>query len=78
MLVASYAIPKITLYPILLLMFGLGLAAKVAFGVIHGFIPIALLTASAVQHMRPVYLKPGRTMGLGRSGFGAAGLRAWF
>jgi NitT/TauT family transport system permease protein len=63
-LVASYAIPKITLYPILLLMFGLGMSAKVAFGVIHGVIPIALFTASAVQHIRPVYLKTGRTMGL--------------
>jgi NitT/TauT family transport system permease protein len=66
-LVASYSIPKITLYPILLLMFGLGIAAKVAFGVIHGVIPIALFTASAVQHIRPVFLKVGRTMRLGRA-----------
>jgi NitT/TauT family transport system permease protein len=66
MLVASYAIPKITLYPILLLMFGLGMAAKVAFGVIHGVIPIALFTTSAVQHIRPAFLKAGRTMGLTR------------
>lgn len=64
-LVASYAIPKITLYPILLLMFGLGVWAKVAFGVIHGVIPIALFTASSVQHIRPVFLKAGRTIGLG-------------
>jgi NitT/TauT family transport system permease protein len=64
-LVATYSIPKITLYPILLLMFGLGIAAKVAFGVIHGVIPIALFTASAVQHIRPVFLKTARTMGLG-------------
>ena len=64
-LTASYAIPKITLYPILLLMFGLGMAAKVAFGVIHGVIPIALFTMAAVQHIRPVYLKTSRVMGLG-------------
>jgi len=32
MVVALYAIPKLTLYPILLLAFGLGLSAKVAFG----------------------------------------------
>ena len=32
MLVALYSIPKITLYPILLLAFGLGMSAKVAFG----------------------------------------------
>ena len=64
MLVASYAIPKITLYPILLLMFGLGMPAKVAFGVIHGVIPIALFTTGAVRHIRPVFVKAGRTMAL--------------
>ncbi len=65
MLVASYAIPKITLYPILLLMFGLGMPGKVAFGVIHGVIPIALFTTSAVRHIRPVLVKTGRVLGLG-------------
>lgn len=65
MLVSSYAIPKITLYPILLLMFGLGLSAKVAFGVIHGVIPIALFTVTATRQIRPVLLKTGRVMGLG-------------
>jgi NitT/TauT family transport system permease protein len=64
MLVASYAIPKITLYPILLLMFGLGMSAKVAFGVIHGVIPIALFTTDAVRHIRPAFIKTGHTMGL--------------
>ena len=56
MLVSSYAIPKITLYPILLLMFGLGMSAKVAFGVVHGVIPIALFTTDAVRHIRPAFL----------------------
>src|SRR5215207_9833240 len=31
-LVALYSIPKITLYPVILLLFGLGLQARVAFG----------------------------------------------
>ena len=31
-LVALYSLPKITLYPVILLMFGLGMSAKVAFG----------------------------------------------
>jgi len=65
MLVSSYAIPKITLYPILLLMFGLGISAKIAFGVIHGVIPIALFTLGAVRQIKPVLLKTGRVMGLG-------------
>ena len=32
MLVALYSIPKITLYPIILLAFGIGISAKIAFG----------------------------------------------
>ena len=65
LLIAVYSIPKITLYPILLLMFGLGIAAKIAFGAIHGVIPIALFTIMAVRNVRPVFIKTGRVMGLG-------------
>ena len=63
-LIAVYSVPKITLYPILLLVFGLGLSAKVAFGAIHGLIPVALFTLNAVRNVRPVYLKTARVMGL--------------
>lgn len=65
MLIALYSIPKITLYPILLLAFGLGISSKVAFGTIHGVIPIALFTINAVRNVRAVHLKTGRVMGLG-------------
>jgi len=64
MLIALYSIPKITLYPILLLAFGLGMSSKVAFGTIHGVIPIALFTITAVRNVKRVYLKTGRVMGL--------------
>jgi NitT/TauT family transport system permease protein len=64
-LVALYSIPKITLYPILLLAFGLGMASKVAFGAIHGVIPVALFTITAVRNVKPVYVKAGRVMALG-------------
>ena len=66
MIVAVYAIPKLTLYPILLLAFGLGLAAKVAFGVIHGVIPIILFTLSAVHNTKPILIKTGRVLNLTR------------
>jgi NitT/TauT family transport system permease protein len=64
-LVAVYAIPKIALYPILLLAFGLGMPAKVAFGAIHGVIPIALFTLNAVRNIKPVLLKTARVLRLG-------------
>jgi NitT/TauT family transport system permease protein len=65
MLVAVYSIPKITLYPILLLAFGLGMPAKIAFGAIHGIIPVALFTLNAVRNIRPILIKTGRVHGLG-------------
>ena len=64
MLVALYSIPKITLYPILLLAFGLGMSAKVAFGAIHGISPVALFTLNAVRGIKPILLKTGRVLKL--------------
>ena len=62
MLVAMYSVPKLTLYPILLLMFGLSMSGKVAFGAIHGIIPIALFTINAVRNIRPILIKTGRVL----------------
>ena len=64
MVVAVYSLPKVTLYPILLLAFGLGISAKVAFGTLHGVIPIILFTLSAVRNVRPILLKTGRVLKL--------------
>lgn len=65
MLVALYSIPKITLYPIILLAFGIGISAKIAFGAIHGIIPVALFTLNAVRTTKPILIKTGRVMKLG-------------
>jgi NitT/TauT family transport system permease protein len=65
MLVALYSIPKITLYPVVLLAFGLGMPAKIAFGAIHGIIPIALFTINALRNVKPILLKTGRALNLG-------------
>jgi NitT/TauT family transport system permease protein len=66
-LVSFYALPKVTLYPLVLLAFGLGLSARVAFGVMHGLVPIALLTRAAIGRINPVYWRTARTMRLGRA-----------
>ncbi|BBK42698.1 hypothetical protein STVA_27180 [Allostella vacuolata] len=63
-LIAIYSIPKVTLYPVILLLFGLGLSAKVAFGAIHGIIPVALFTLNAVRSLNPVYMRASRSMRL--------------
>jgi len=68
MLVALYSIPKITLYPIILLAFGIGISAKIAFGTIHGIVPVALFTLNAVRTTRPILIKTGRVLKLSPAG----------
>jgi NitT/TauT family transport system permease protein len=63
-LVALYSIPKLTLYPIVLLAFGIGMPAKIAFGAIHGIVPVAIFALGAVRNLNPVYLKAARVMRL--------------
>ncbi|VVE07023.1 nitrate ABC transporter permease [Pandoraea iniqua] len=64
LLVNLYSLPKVTLYPLVLLIFGLGLSAKVAFGVMHGLIPILVFTMNAIRQMKPVYVRAARTMAM--------------
>ena len=64
MLIGFASIPKIVLYPLVLLVFGLGFPAKVAFGAMFGIPPIALSTIGAVANIRPVLIKLGRVLGL--------------
>ena len=59
-----YSIPKITLYPVILLVFGLGISAKVAFGALHGIFPVALFTIGAIKNTSPVLLKTARVLRL--------------
>lgn len=66
LLVTFYALPKVTLYPVVLLLFGLGISARVAFGVMHGLVPLTLITMNAVLRMKPVYLRAAATMRLTR------------
>lgn len=63
-LVGIYSIPKVTLYPIILLFFGIGISAEIAFGALHGVIPIILFTMNAVRNIKPVFVKTGRVMNL--------------
>ena len=63
-LVAIYSLPKIVLYPVVLLIFGLGISGKVVFGAMHGILPVALLTMGAIRAIPPVYLRSAHTLRL--------------
>ena len=63
-LVALYSLPKITLYPVVLLICGLGISGKIVFGAMHGILPVALLTMGAIRAIPHVYLRAARTLQL--------------
>jgi NitT/TauT family transport system permease protein len=58
------SVPKVALYPIILLLFGLGDPAKIAFGVLHGLPTVAIITAGAIRSLKPIYRKTARAMRL--------------
>jgi NitT/TauT family transport system permease protein len=63
-MMALYSLPKVTLYPLVLLCFGLGMSAKVAFGAMHGLIPVTIFTMNAIMQIRAVYWRAARVMRL--------------
>ncbi|MER3398345.1 MAG: hypothetical protein C4316_07385 [Chloroflexota bacterium] len=66
LILALYSVPKVTLYPIFLFLFGLGLESKVAFGAFHGLFPVAIYTWTGILTLKPVYFKVARSLGLGK------------
>ena len=62
--VAVSTLPKVTLYPMVLLICGLGQSSKIAFGFIHGVLPIMLFTLGAAREIPVHYVKTARTLGL--------------
>ncbi|MEU9019124.1 ABC transporter permease subunit [Actinomadura sp. NPDC048394] len=61
-----YALPMAPLYPLFVLWLGLGDGSEIAFGVIHGIIPVILMTMTAGAAVEPAVLDSGRAMGAGR------------
>lgn len=58
-----YAIPQVVLLPLFTLGFGIGPAAKIAFGFSHGVFPIVVNVVSGMRNVNPLYLKAARAMG---------------
>jgi ABC-type nitrate/sulfonate/bicarbonate transport system permease component len=62
-----YAIPQVVLLPLFTLGFGIGPAAKIAFGFTHGVFPITVNVISGMRNVNPLYLKAALAMGARRS-----------
>jgi NitT/TauT family transport system permease protein len=63
-LVAIYSLPKVVLYPLVLLLFNMSLSAKVALGVLNGFAPVAIVAMEAVRNISPSILRTAKVMHL--------------
>jgi NitT/TauT family transport system permease protein len=61
LLVTASAVPKIVLYPIVLLIFGVTEEGRIFFAWLHGVLPIAIITAQATRTVPAIYLKLARS-----------------
>lgn len=62
-----YAIPQVSLLPLVILMFGLGPAAKIAFGFSHGVFPIIVNVVAGMRDVKELHLRAARSMGASRA-----------
>jgi len=61
-----YAIPQATILPLVILVFGIGPASKIAFGFTHAVFPITVTIVAGVQNIKPTLLTCARSMGANR------------
>jgi NitT/TauT family transport system permease protein len=65
-LLVLYAIPKIILYPVIVLMIGTGPATKIVFGIFVGIFVIIFNTAAGLRQVEPNYLLLAHSLGYGK------------
>jgi NitT/TauT family transport system permease protein len=58
---AAYSVPKITLVPLFVLLFGLGVESRVVNAFVHAVFPILITMMTGVKELNPVYTKLART-----------------
>jgi ABC-type nitrate/sulfonate/bicarbonate transport system permease component len=63
---ATYPVPKSAILPLILLIFGLGEASKIAMVAIGVFYPVLINAAAGVREIDPIYLDVGRNFGASR------------
>jgi ABC-type nitrate/sulfonate/bicarbonate transport system permease component len=61
-----YGMPQVTILPLFILVFGIGAASKIAFGVTHGVFPVIVTVVAGVQNLKPILLTGARSMGASR------------
>ncbi|MGH3319167.1 MAG: ABC transporter permease [Streptosporangiaceae bacterium] len=62
---ALYTLPKVTLFPIFLFIFGISTASQAWFAMFFGVFPILIFTTAGVREVRPVLLKVAKVLRFG-------------
>ncbi|WP_433360247.1 ABC transporter permease [Actinoplanes sp. CA-142083] len=62
-----YTLPLVPFYPLFVLWLGLGFRSEVAFGAVHGVVPVVLGTMAAASRVDATLITAARAMGAGRA-----------
>lgn len=65
-LLVLYAIPKVILFPLFVLVLGIGMTPKIIFGITVGIFAVIFNTSAAVRQIDPNYLRLAYSLGYGR------------
>lgn len=60
-LLSTYSIPKVILFPIFLFILGIGLWAQVAMSFIHAVFPIVINVMAGIREVNPTHVKVGQS-----------------
>jgi ABC-type nitrate/sulfonate/bicarbonate transport system permease component len=63
---AAHPIPKIAIFPLILVIFGMGETSKVVVTSLAAFFPMLVNTAAGVRHIQPIYFEVARNYGASR------------
>jgi NitT/TauT family transport system permease protein len=66
LLLVLYAVPKIILYPLIVLILGIGMAPKIVFGIVVGIFVVVFNTTAGLRQIEPHYVSLARALGYGR------------
>jgi NitT/TauT family transport system permease protein len=65
-LLVLYAIPKVILYPLFVLMLGIGMFPKIVFGIVVGIFVVIFNTSAALRQIDPNYSRLAYSLGYGK------------
>lgn len=66
LLLVLYAIPKIILYPVIVLILGIGILPKIVLGIMLGIFVVIFNTTAGLRQIEPSYVCLARSLGYGK------------